>query len=105
MPLFQYILGLFFQPMITPPNSSPSMDMEWSADGENTDISNTSSPNASRSITNPDPDSFSDDDDFSDEFSIIDSDDDRRTEGRFTSHQLMQVIILFELVIFNYGAG
>lgn len=68
------------------------MDIEWSADGENTDISNSSSTNASRSVTNHDAvDSFSEDDDFSDEFSIIDSDDEKRTEARFASHQLVQV--------------
>lgn len=81
--------------MLPQTNTSPAMDMEWSADGENTDISNSSSTNASRSLTNHDPDSFSEDDDFSDEFSILDSDDERRGEGRYTSHQIIQVGIYF----------
>lgn len=77
------------QPMLT--QSSPLMDVEWSADGENTDISNSSSPNASRSVTYHDHDSFSEDEDFSDEFSIADSDEDRRIEGRVLPHQIIKV--------------
>lgn len=76
--------------MLTHTNSSPVMDMDWSADGDNTDVSNSSSPNVNRVIVN-DPDSFSEDDDFSDEFSIPDSDDERRTEGRMAHHQIIQV--------------
>ncbi|KAJ8925427.1 hypothetical protein NQ315_009259 [Exocentrus adspersus] len=65
--------------------------MEWSGDGENTDnYSTSSSPNAGRSLQNQDPDSLSDDDDFSDEFSLIDSDDDKRIDVRYSSHQVLQ---------------
>lgn len=68
-----------------------AMDAEYSADGENTDISSSSSSNASRLTTNHDPDSFSEDDDFSDEFSLPDSDDEKRIDGRFASHHIVQV--------------
>lgn len=73
--------------------SSTSGDMEWSADGENTDCSTTSSPptsNNRRGQQNQDHDSLSDEDDLSDEFSLIDSDDDKKAETRY-NHQLLQV--------------
>ncbi|KAJ8980330.1 hypothetical protein NQ317_008038, partial [Molorchus minor] len=77
-------------PMLTY-NSSNSVDMDWSADGNNTDYSTASSPNAGRSIQNHEPDSMSEDEDFSDEFSIIDSDDEKRTDGRYPSqHNMIQ---------------
>lgn len=62
--------------------------MEWSADGDNTDYSTSSSP-VVRRPPNQDPDSLSDEDDFSDEFSIIDSDEEKRV---YTQQQLTQVI-------------
>lgn len=64
-------------------------DMEWSADGENTDYSTSSSPIVRRPQQNPDPDSLSDEDDFSDEFSVIDSDDEK--QRAFTQHSVLQV--------------
>lgn len=73
--------------MLTHTNSSPVMDVDWSGDGD----SNTSSPNTNRLTENHDVDSFSEEEDFSDEFSVIDSDDERRTEGRIISHQIIQV--------------
>ncbi|KAJ8971792.1 hypothetical protein NQ314_000538 [Rhamnusium bicolor] len=76
-------------PMLTCNSSSP-VDMEWSADGDNTDYSTSSSPNAGRSIQNQDQDSLSDDDDFSDEFSIIDSDDEKRMDARYQTHHMIQ---------------
>ncbi|KAJ8970970.1 hypothetical protein NQ317_012648 [Molorchus minor] len=66
-------------------NNSNSVDMDWSADVKRTDYSTASSPNAGRSIQNHEPDSMSEDEDFSDEFSIIDSDDEKRTDGRYPS--------------------
>jgi hypothetical protein len=72
-------------PMITVP------DMEWSADGDNTDYSASSSPIVRRSQQNPDPDSLSDEDDFSDEFSVIDSDDEK--QRAFSQHHVLQVLI------------
>lgn len=67
-------------------NTTSPADMEWSADGENTDYSASSSPNR-RILLHHEVDSLSDDDDFSDEFSIIDSDD----EKRISQSHLMQV--------------
>lgn len=75
-------------PMLTNISSSP--DMDWSIDGDNTDVSSSSSPNTQKINYAQDQDSLSDDDDFSDEFSIIDSDDEKRTE-RHQSHQIIQV--------------
>lgn len=69
------------------------MDMEWSPDGENTDYSASSSPNR-RIVLQNEMDSLSDEDDFSDEFSIIDSDDEKRTDRFAQSHSLMQVRII-----------
>ncbi|KAJ3665388.1 hypothetical protein Zmor_000885 [Zophobas morio] len=69
-------------PMITVP------DMEWPADGDNTDYSASSSPIVRRSQQNPDPDSLSDEDDFSDEFSVIDSDDEK--QRAFSQHSVLQ---------------
>ncbi|KAG5872199.1 T-cell acute lymphocytic leukemia protein 1 [Gonioctena quinquepunctata] len=78
-------------PMLTYTSSSPA-EMDWTVDGDNTDVSNCSSSNAGRSIQNQDHDSLSEDDDFSDEFSIIDSDDERRMEQRQQpQHNMMQV--------------
>lgn len=74
--------------------------MEWSGDGDNTDYSTSSSPNAGRSAQNQDPDSLSDDDDFSDEFSVIDSDDERRTDVRYSSHPMVQVIAMFSYIYY-----
>ncbi|KAI4466594.1 t-cell acute lymphocytic leukemia/stem cell leukemia-related [Holotrichia oblita] len=56
-------------------------DIEWSGDGENTDYSTTSSsPTNSRRIQqNFDGDSPSDEDDLSDDFSLLDSDEEKRT--------------------------
>lgn len=74
-------------------SSSASGDMEWSADGENTDCSTTSSPPTSanrRSQLNQDHDSLSDEDDLSDEFSLIDSDEDKKAEARY-NHPALQV--------------
>lgn len=62
--------------------------MEWSADGDNTDYSTSSSPLVRKSQQNLDPDSMSEEDDFSDEFSMIDSDE----EKRVFSHHVLQVI-------------
>ncbi|XP_018579985.1 neurogenic differentiation factor 1 [Anoplophora glabripennis] len=76
-------------PMLTCSSASP-VDMEWSGDGENTDYSTSSSPNVGRSGQNQDPDSLSDDDDFSDEFSVIDSDDEKRVDVRYSSHHMVQ---------------
>ncbi|KAJ8947827.1 hypothetical protein NQ318_009971 [Aromia moschata] len=73
--------------MLTCSSSSP-VDMDWSADGENTDTS--SSPNAGRSVYNQDPDSLSEDDDFSDEFSVIDSDDEKRVDVRCQLQPMIQ---------------
>lgn len=71
--------------------SSTSGDMEWSADGENTDCSTTSSPPTSSNRRNQqEHDSLSDEDDLSDEFSLIDSDEDKKTDARY-NHQLLQV--------------
>ncbi|CAH0550077.1 unnamed protein product [Brassicogethes aeneus] len=75
-------------PMITFHSSSPA-DVEWSVDGDNTDYSASSSPNV-RKFNHQDQDSLSDDDDFSDEFSIIDSDDEKRAEARFNHHHVVQ---------------
>jgi hypothetical protein len=72
-------------PMITVP------DMEWSADGDNTDYSASSSPIVRRSQQNPDPDSLSDEDDFSDEFSVIDSDDEK--QRTFSQHHVLQTAV------------
>ncbi|CAH1101483.1 unnamed protein product [Psylliodes chrysocephalus] len=69
---------------------SPS-DMDCYADGDNTDISTSSSPNGGKSCHNQDQDSLSDDDDFSDEFSIIDSDDEKKMEGRHQHTQMIQL--------------
>ncbi|XP_057657818.1 neurogenic differentiation factor 1 [Diorhabda carinulata] len=77
-------------PMVTQSNVSSSSDMDWSIDGDNTDVSTSSSPNTQKINYVQDQDSLSDDDDFSDEFSIIDSDDEKRTE-RHQSHQIIQV--------------
>lgn len=78
-------------------NSSSPVDMEWSGDGDNTDYSTSSSPNAGRSAQNQDPDSLSDDDDFSDEFSVIDSDDEKRVDVRYSSHPMVQVRNIFQI--------
>lgn len=78
--------------------SSPVMDVDWSADGENTDISNSSSPSANRICTNHEMDSFSEEEDFSDEFSIPDSDEERRTDGRILSQRIIQVKINLQLL-------
>ncbi|VEN41698.1 unnamed protein product [Callosobruchus maculatus] len=75
-------------PMLTYSSASPP-EMEWSPEGDITDVSNTSSPNGSRTIHNQDHDSLSDDDDFSDELSIIDSDEEKRIDVRFPHHQHM----------------
>ncbi|KAK9732359.1 Helix-loop-helix DNA-binding domain [Popillia japonica] len=64
-------------PMILNPG-----DIEWSGDGENTDYSTTSSsPTNNRRINqhNFDGDSPSDEDDLSDDFSLLDSDEEKRT--------------------------
>ncbi|GJQ82660.1 hypothetical protein Trydic_g19677 [Trypoxylus dichotomus] len=63
-------------PMILNPG-----DIEWSGDGENTDYSTTSSsPTNSRRIPpNFDGDSPSDEDYLSDDFSLLDSDDEKRS--------------------------
>lgn len=72
--------------------NSGSGDMEWSADGENTDYSTSSSPPAGRRLQqSQDQDSLSDEDDLSDEFSLVDSDEERKTDGRYSVHQLLQV--------------
>lgn len=75
-------------------NPAPG-DMEWSADGENTDCSTTSSPPTTvpRRLhqNNQEHDSLSDEDDLSDEFSLIDSDEEKRAEARYSQHQLLQV--------------
>lgn len=76
--------------MLTHTNSGSPPEMEWSAEGDNTDASNSSSPNITRSQNNQDPDSLSEDDDFSDEFSVLDSDDERRVDVRYP-HQIVQV--------------
>ncbi|XP_074042151.1 uncharacterized protein isoform X2 [Leptinotarsa decemlineata] len=77
--------------ILTYTNSSPA-EMDWTADGENTDVSTSSSSNAGRSTQNQDHDSLSEDDDFSDEFSIIDSDDERRIDHRQQpQHNMMQL--------------
>ncbi|CAG9821105.1 unnamed protein product [Phaedon cochleariae] len=65
---------------------SGTSDMDWNADGDNTDVSTSSSPNVNYSSHTQDHDSLSEDDDFSDEFSIIDSDDEKRLEGKHQSH-------------------
>lgn len=54
-------------------------EIEWSADGDNTDYSTTSSsPTNLRQIQqNFDVDSPSDEDDLSDDFSLLDSDDEK----------------------------
>lgn len=85
--------------------SSISGDMEWSADGENTDCSTTSSPPTSSNRRshhhNQEHDSLSDEDDLSDEFSLVDSDEDKKTEARY-NQQILQVsaeIIVFYLVL------
>lgn len=74
--------------------SSTSGDMEWSADGENTDCSTTSSPPTSSNRRshhqNQEHDSLSDEDDLSDEFSLVDSDEDKKTEARY-NQQILQV--------------
>lgn len=72
--------------------NSSSGDMEWSADGENTDCSTTSSPPTTtrRSQQNQDHDSLSDEDDLSDEFSLVDSDEDKKAEARY-NQQILQV--------------
>lgn len=65
--------------------SSNGGDMEWSGDGENTDYSTTSSSptNMRKATRNQDHDSLSEDD-LSDEFSLIDSDDEKRGDIRYT---------------------
>ncbi|XP_015836987.1 protein lyl-1 isoform X1 [Tribolium castaneum] len=68
-------------PMIT--------DLEWAPDGDNTDYSASSSPVVRRPPQNPDPDSLSDEDDFSDEFSVIDSDDEK--QRAFPPHHVLQL--------------
>uniref|UniRef100_A0A6P7FZ51 Uncharacterized protein LOC114335753 isoform X1 n=2 Tax=Diabrotica virgifera virgifera TaxID=50390 RepID=A0A6P7FZ51_DIAVI len=77
-------------PMLTHPNISSPTDLDWSMDGDNTDVSTSSSPNGTKCHQNHDQDSLSEDDDFSDEFSIIDSDDEKRIE-RHQAHQLVPV--------------
>ncbi|XP_017773517.1 PREDICTED: T-cell acute lymphocytic leukemia protein 1 [Nicrophorus vespilloides] len=63
-----------------------AVDMEWSGDGENTDYSTTSSPpnNARRkdNCYQHEHDSMSDEDDYSDEFSLLDSDDEKKTSSQ-----------------------
>ncbi|CAG9863968.1 unnamed protein product [Phyllotreta striolata] len=76
-------------PMLTH-RSSPT-DLECYQDGDNTDLSASSSPTILKICPNHEPDSLSDDDDFSDEFSIIDSDDDKKTEGRHQHSQIIQL--------------
>lgn len=75
-------------------------DMEWSGDGENTDYSTTSSPNSGKKTTqNHDPDSLSDDDDYSDEFSLLDSDDERRGDVRYSHHIIHVRILNLKLIL------
>lgn len=68
-------------------------DVEWSADGENTDYSTTSSsPTNSRRIQQTfDGDSPSDEDDLSDDFSLLDSDEEKRSGEVKFSQPLIQV--------------
>lgn len=79
-------------------NSTSPVEMEWSADGDNTDHSTSSSPNLRR-FNHHDQDSLSEDDDFSDEFSIIDSDDDKRADSRYNPHPIVQVVTIIFLSV------
>nr|XP_022913889.1 neurogenic differentiation factor 1-like [Onthophagus taurus] len=74
-------------PMIT--INSNSADMEWSAEGENTDYSTSSSPTNTRRLQQTyDVDSQSDEDDLSDDFSLLDSDDEKLSrDSKFTCSQ------------------
>lgn len=74
------------QPMVT---ANSPQEMEWCADADST----SSSSNAGKYNQNQEADSLSDDDDFSDEFSIIDSDDEKKGETRYQSHQMLHVSI------------
>lgn len=77
--------------VVNPSNSTSGDNMEWSADGENTDYSTTSSSptNSRRQQLNQDQDSFSEEDDLSDEFSLVDSDEEKqRSETRCPQHML-----------------
>ncbi|XP_030765695.1 uncharacterized protein LOC115889763 [Sitophilus oryzae] len=69
-------------PLIT---RSPEIHMEWSIDGDN-DFNREASPNSCRAIVSShEADSFSDEDDFSDELSLIDSDEEKRLDlSRFS---------------------
>lgn len=77
--------------------NSTSGDMEWSADGDNTDCSTTSSPTTTSSNRRNNQhhqdhgDSLSEEDDLSDEFSLVDSDEDKKSEAKYNNHQVLQV--------------
>lgn len=75
-------------------------DMEWSCDGDNTDYSTTSSSptNVRKIIQNQEQDSLSEDDDLSDELSLLDSEDERKNNVRCTP--IMQVNIYFQTNIY-----
>lgn len=81
--------------MIHPASASGSVEnMDFTPEGENTDYSTTSSPvnNTRRHHPNHD-DSLSDEDDLSDEFSLVDSDEERRAEARYSQHVLQVRLI------------
>lgn len=79
-----------------------SGDIEWSGDGDNTDYSTTSSSptNHRRIQPNFDGDSPSDEDDLSDDLSLLDSDDERRNEIKF-SHPMVQVMTNLKSLLIN----
>lgn len=83
------------KPMILGTPNTPK-EMDWSVEnGENTDYS-TSSPTPSmcsskRAHTHQDGDSLSEEDDLSDEFSLLDSDEEKRQDIRI-QHHVLQVL-------------
>ncbi|XP_060532576.1 uncharacterized protein LOC132705741 [Cylas formicarius] len=72
-------------PMVICRSSSTSEDvMDWSGDGDHTELEAVS-PNV-KTIHHQELDSLSDEDDFSDELSLVDSDDEKRLEARYPAH-------------------
>ncbi|KAF7268421.1 hypothetical protein GWI33_018431 [Rhynchophorus ferrugineus] len=74
-------------PLIT--TKSPENRMEWQAsEGDNADFNRGATPPGCRALVPPqEMDSFSDDDDFSDELSLVDSDEEKRLDlTRFSIH-------------------
>lgn len=72
--------------------SNGAKTMDWTAlDGDNSPTSSSTSSSIRKdSHLYQDVDSFSEEDDLSDDFSFLDSDDERKNDPR-VSHHLMQV--------------